>query len=128
MPFVKRDAGGKIIAVYAQAGEDGVEEVAAGDSGLKSFLSSHGTRPQTDEETLHGLIDSDADMIRVLEDLINLLIDKDLIAVTDLPEAAQQKLLARGALRNRFGYLETLFSADGEEEETPFAPDAKDFM
>ncbi len=131
MPFVKRDADGKIIAVYAQAGKDGLEEVAADDSALKAFLAQYTATPESpesDEGTMYGLMDSDAGMVRVLEDLINLLIDKGLIAVTDLPEAAQQKLLARGALRNRFGYLETLFSGDEDEVEAPFAPDAKDFM
>ena len=66
-------------------------------------------------------------MVRVLEDLINLLIDNGVIRITDLPEAAQQKLLERGALRSKFGYLGTLFASDLEDEE-PVAPDAKDFM
>ncbi|MDH5749516.1 MAG: hypothetical protein OEY85_09420 [Rhodospirillales bacterium] len=129
MPFVKRDADGNIIAVYALSAEDGLEEVAPGDSALRAFLAQQTETPEPDKEAILGLMETDVGMVRVLEDLINLLIDKGYIAVTELPEAAQQKLLDRGALRNRFGYLETLFSGDQEDEEdSDFAPDAKDFM
>jgi hypothetical protein len=139
MPFVKRQANGEILAVYAQAAQvdqgaqiarvtdDGLEEVATDDPGLKEFLAQQAGLAAPGEGTMNDLMDSDAGMVRVLEDLINLLIDKGSIAVTDLPEAAQQKLLARGSLRHRFGYLETLLSGDGDEE-VSFAPSDKDFM
>jgi hypothetical protein len=41
---------------------------------------------------------------------------------TDLPPAAQQKLLSRRGLRREFAYVETLFSPDDEDE--AFSPDA----
>jgi len=42
---------------------------------------------------------SDADIARVTEDLIELLISKNIILFTDLPEAVQRKLLSRELLR-----------------------------
>ena len=42
---------------------------------------------------------SDLDFVRVLDDLIYLLMDKGIISFTDLPEAAQKKLLDRQSLR-----------------------------
>ncbi len=38
MPFVKRDADGKITAVHMEAQEDGFEEVGADDPEVSDFL------------------------------------------------------------------------------------------
>jgi hypothetical protein len=43
--------------------------------------------------------ESDIELARVLEDLISLLIDRDLIRFTDFPELAQKRLIERQALR-----------------------------
>ncbi len=123
MPFVKRDADGAIIAVFGEATEDATDEIGSDDPGLLAFLSGG----PADDAAHSDMLDSDLGMVRVLEDLINLLIDKGVIRITDLPEAAQQKLLERGSLRDKFGYLQTLFQA-GDDDEEPVAPDAKDFM
>ncbi len=48
-----------------------------------------------------GFNESDADFVRVLEDLIDTLITKNVIRHTDLPPAAQKKLMQRKGLRNR---------------------------
>jgi hypothetical protein len=45
------------------------------------------------------LSETDADLARVTEDLINLLVQKGVILFTDLPPAAQAKLLARQQTR-----------------------------
>ena len=42
---------------------------------------------------------TDLEMARVLEDLIAILIQKDVLCITDLPEAAQAKLLQRRRMR-----------------------------
>ena len=42
---------------------------------------------------------SDLDFVRVLDDLIYLLMDKGIFCFTDLPDAAQKKLLDRQSLR-----------------------------
>ncbi|MDO8248386.1 MAG: hypothetical protein Q7T78_01525 [Rhodoferax sp.] len=44
---------------------------------------------------------ADADFVRVIEDLIDTLIMKNVIRHTDLPAAAQRKLMLRKGLRNR---------------------------
>ena len=48
-----------------------------------------------------GFNESDADFVRVLEDLIDTLITKNVIRHTDLPPAAQKKLMLRKGLRSR---------------------------
>lgn len=45
------------------------------------------------------LSETDADLVRVLEDLIDVLITRGVIQFTDLPEAAQAKLLERSQTR-----------------------------
>lgn len=45
------------------------------------------------------LSQTDADLARVLEDLIDVLINRGLIQFTDLPQAAQAKLLERRQTR-----------------------------
>ena len=51
------------------------------------------------------LQESDRDVVRVLDDLVNLLIDKNLIRFTDLPAAAQRKLIERRGLRETGSHL-----------------------
>jgi hypothetical protein len=45
--------------------------------------------------------ESDAEFVRVIEDLIDTLILKNVIRHTDLPSAAQRKLMLRQGLRSR---------------------------
>lgn len=60
---------------------------------------------------LERLAGSDQGMVRVLEDLIETLIRKDLIHFTDLPEAAQAKLIERRSLRRSVNALQ-IFRGD----------------
>ena len=99
MPYVIRDASGKISGVFEHA-EVGVgEEVATDDPGLKQFLVEHGlSTPDSVRQILAG---SDLKMIRLVDDLIDLMIDKDVIKFTDLPLAAGEKYLQRQVARKR---------------------------
>jgi hypothetical protein len=45
----------------------------------------------------------DADFVRVIEDVIDTLIARHVINITDLPEQAQAKLFARKSFRERAG-------------------------
>jgi hypothetical protein len=45
----------------------------------------------------------DADFVRVLEDVIDTLIARNVINITDLPDQAQAKLFARKSYRDRVG-------------------------
>lgn len=93
MPYVKRDDGGRILAVSEIAIADFDERVAADDQQLAGFISGM-------ESNGHALAGADLSFIRVLEDLIELLINKNTITFTDLPAAAQEKMLKRQHLRD----------------------------
>lgn len=45
--------------------------------------------------------ESDIHLARVLEDLVNLLVEKNIIRFTDLPEAAQHRLNERQSMRRK---------------------------
>lgn len=54
----------------------------------------------------------DVDFVRVLEDVIELLIDRHVIQFTDLPHAAREKLMRRAELRKRIRSLQTPLQDD----------------
>jgi hypothetical protein len=99
MPYVIRDASGKISGIFEHA-EVGVgEEVPAEDPELKRYLVDHGlSTPDAARQVLAG---SDLKMIRLVDDLIDLMIEKDVIKFTDLPPAAGEKYLQRQVARKR---------------------------
>lgn len=55
--------------------------------------------PDSTDVLVNSLTQSDLALVRVLEDLIDTLIEKGLIQFTDLPPAAQAKLLSRRETR-----------------------------
>ena len=64
------------------------------------------------ENSLKQLKQSDFEMIRVLDDLIQVLTQKGVIRVTDLPPAAQAKLMDRTQAREALGGLSQLIDED----------------
>jgi len=97
MLFVKRDDTGKIIALHTNP-EPGVEEQKSiMDEEILEFLDqSVDTDPWVQLLSL-----SDIGIIRVLEDLIDLLIRKNIILFTELPEEAQAKIRERKRVREK---------------------------
>jgi len=110
MPFVKRSADGKIIAAYTVAETPGMELIDSADPQLIDFMYDGDQEAATKKD----MLESDLGLARVLEDLIDLLIEKGTFRFTDLPQAAQQKLLSRRGLRKEFAYVDTLFSVEDE--------------
>jgi hypothetical protein len=102
--YVKRDKEGRIEAVARQATPDIGETIDDTDPELTAFLRGG------DPEGLAALRASDLEVVRVLEDLIEVLIEKGVIQFTELPEAAQNKLLQRKRLRRSSDL--TLFEDD----------------
>ncbi len=101
MPYVIRDSDGQIIAVHAIQNDQAQERLPADDPGLREFIAKTG-----DSTNLQSaLLSSDLELVRVLEDLISVLIDKRIIMLTDLPQEAQKKLSRRYELRGRLNDL-----------------------
>jgi hypothetical protein len=105
MPFVKRDEQGAVVAVSQESGPGFTEELPKDDPAIAAFIKGVGNGAST-------LQASDLDLIRVLEDVVELLIAKGLILFTELPEDAQQKIMRRQQMRTQAGNLKDLISED----------------
>jgi hypothetical protein len=92
MPHVLRDAQGQIMAIFDRPSPGRTEELASDDPEIAVFLGGADGHDR-------NFVRADLDFIRVLEDLIEILIDRRLILMTDLPIEAQNKLISRGRLR-----------------------------
>ena len=72
------------------------------------------TPPQDGGESPQSLADTDAGLARVMEDLIDVLITRGVIHFTDLPDAAQSKLLQRRQRRSTLSKRLSLLE-DGDD-------------
>ncbi len=106
MPYVVRNAAGEIEALRRDGAADGAEELPVDHPDVVAFLGNGSP------DVLHALSVSDADMARITEDLIDCLIAKNIINFTDLPDAAQAKLIARRKLRAKLSPLQELIEDD----------------
>lgn len=92
MPYVIRDAEGR-VAGLVETGSDAAEMLPATHPDVLDFLARDQTVPTS------RFLASDLALIRVVEDLIEVLVRKHVIALTDLPAPAQEKLLDRRSMR-----------------------------
>lgn len=109
--YIKRDASGKITGV-SETQSDGFPEAA--DERSEEFLGYVKCEACKATVTASALETTDTELVRVLEDVIDLLTQKGLIQFTDLPKAAQLKLLNRQTLRQNYRSLNLL---DDEDED-----------
>jgi hypothetical protein len=101
MLYVERDDKGDIVAVRRQEpGEKGGEKLSLLNSEVLAFLSQSDTEVNSLAQILAL---TDESIIRVLEDLIDLLIKKNIILFTELPEQAQEKIRGRKQAREMIG-------------------------
>ena len=109
MFYVQRDAQGQLVRVEAAAYAEATETLAADNHEIQAWFANAAV-----ETSLKQLKQSDLEMIRVLDDLIQVLTSKGVIRVTDLPPAAQAKLMDRTQAREALGGLSQLI----DDEET----------
>ncbi len=115
MPYVLRGPDGKIDAIFQSPREGANEEIQADDPEVMAFLSLGVAETELEmRQARERLKSSDLELVRVFEDLIEILIDKGVILITDLPDAAQEKLMERHRLREKLVFLYEL--PDGESD------------
>lgn len=83
--FVRRDGAGRITGLATDPSDPGAKAASLDDPEVQAFLQ-----------------DLDLDLVRVLEDVIDLLVVRGVFRFTDLPESAQQKLLYRKTMRSHW--------------------------
>ena len=103
MPFIQRDQDNKIITIFDKQCDQAQEELSVNNDEIIEYLKSKPYKNQL-------LQQSDTDFVRVLEDLIDLLLDKHVFLLTDLPASAQEKVLRRKKIRKE--YIQSILSDD----------------
>lgn len=93
MPYVRRAPTGVIDSLHCQPGTGAAEFLPDSHAEVQAFVGRTG-----DADDYSKL---DADFVRVLEDVIDTLIVKNILNIIDLPPEAQVKLFARKGFRER---------------------------
>jgi hypothetical protein len=93
MPYVHRSADGTIASLHREPSTEAAELLDDRHPDVQAFVG----RTALPEEFSR----LDADFVRVIEDVIDTLIVKNIINITDLPAEAQAKLFARKSFRER---------------------------
>jgi len=99
MPYVKRNEQGAIIAVQDTQADSGYQWIEANSLEVTA-------------QAKEALTSTDQEMVRVVEDLIDLLMEKQIFVFTELPEAVQAKLNSRKRLREDINSLAILVKDD----------------
>lgn len=93
MPYIHRDPSGRIDSLHRHLGPHADEFLPDAHADVQAFVG--GTAGG------EGYSKLDADFVRVIEDVIDTLITKNILNITDLPAEAQAKLFARKSFRER---------------------------
>jgi len=107
MPYVLRNASGSICCCSDKCYNEDWKKISIHSIEYLNFIKSA-------EENTRNLHNSDLQMARVLEDLIDLLISNNTIKFTDLPIAAQERILLRKDMRNKINALNIIEEAESE--------------
>ncbi|MBD9356700.1 hypothetical protein [Methylomonas albis] len=103
MPFVVRDHAGAIV----QLRDSGDEWLDVDNPEVAAFLQQ-----LSSDKVRQALSATDNDMVRVIDDLVDLLVANQVLIFTELPERVQTKLLARKQLRKDVNALQNLMVDD----------------
>ncbi|SIO17006.1 hypothetical protein SAMN05443662_1636 [Sulfurivirga caldicuralii] len=95
MLYVKWGADGT-LEDFSFVSRPGYESTTLSDPRVQAWLKNEANQHKIDAV----LEQMDLEMVRVVEDLIDILIDKGLILFTDLPEVVQNKILFKRSLRS----------------------------
>ncbi|MDO9139229.1 MAG: hypothetical protein Q7U38_02720 [Methylobacter sp.] len=110
MPYALQDDAGKILALYEQQEDINAQWLDDNAPAVVSFKQNLLVSAKTAQQ----LASSDMELIRVLEDVVELLIKKQIFVFTDLPEFAQAKLSKRQKMRSDMVSLTSLIGNDDD--------------
>lgn len=110
MIYVQHDEQGQLLRVEMEPFAGMTRALPVMDEQVQAWLTREELRTR-----LSRLKDSDLELIRVLEDLVGVLVERGVIRYTDLPEAAQRKLQERAEARAGLGGLSGLLGDEDEQ-------------
>jgi hypothetical protein len=95
MLYATRNSEGKVVSVSDNA-SNSAEAIDINHPDIREFFSMHNEDFSPDS----FLDESDITIARILDDLVDLLVKKNIIMFTELPNEAQKKLLSRRVVRS----------------------------
>mgnify|MGYP000939869729 FL=1 len=95
MVYVQRDDQGRLLRVEHAPFEGMTDVLAVESDELRNWLTAR----EEVKARLDRLHNSDLELVRVLEDVVIVLVERGIIQYTDLPEAARRKLDERAVVR-----------------------------
>ena len=98
MPYIVRDTQGKVVRASARSLVNG-ELVPHSHPDVVEFLKTHGQNPKQVEEALSELRRTDGEMARAVEDIIMVLLKKNVLKLSELPKAVQDRMQLRVKMR-----------------------------
>ena len=104
MLYVERNENGAITAIHQTPSAKATEQKSLMDEEILAFLGQDGKV----DSWIKLLSLSDISIIRVLEDLIDLLVKKNVIMLTELPDEAREKLVERKRVRERLEHIQLM--------------------
>ncbi|WP_017937132.1 hypothetical protein [Zestomonas thermotolerans] len=110
MVYVQRDDKGRLLRVEHQPFEGMNDTLAVESEELRDWLKAR----EEVKARLDSLRSSDLELVRVLEDVVSVLVERGVIRYTDLPEAARVKLDQRAVARAEIEGLSSLLGEDPE--------------
>jgi len=113
MPFVKRDAAGRITSLHREQDSQDLQYLPLDHPDVTGFLEPVGERRS---QGRGEMLKSDLEMIRVFEDLTDILITKNVVVLTDFPPVAQDKLMRRKRLRSSLSPITEILGGAAEED------------
>ena len=110
MPYVSRNSEGDIVEIHNSPPEENSQWVEMNHPEVVQFLS----QIETLDQAKSVLSSTDYEMIRIIEDLVDLLVVKQVIIFTELPVIVQEKLGVRKKLRKDMATLENLIGDENK--------------
>ncbi len=99
MPFIFRDPETKAITKATIRQVPGAEFLPHSNPELVAFMASRGVDTALIHTALDELKRTDMDMSRAVEDVITALLKKNILKMTDLPKAVQDRIALRVRMR-----------------------------
>ena len=109
MIYIEKDDSGNIRRVAPEPFEGMTGSMEGSAEDVAAWLAREDVRSR-----LHRLKESDLELVRVLEDVVSVLVERGVIRYTDLPEAARVKLDQRAVARAEIEGLSSLLGEDPE--------------
>lgn len=103
IPTLKAEPGGRAI-IHLEGKDNDIWITVPDETNeqtIQMVVDTHNPTPDPSIIAKQKLIETDRAMVRIAEDLITTLIAKGAIALTDLPEAAREKIQQRQQLRSQ---------------------------